>query len=399
MNRQLTSTLTQLLVPLLSWSLVFAQQAMPPLPGTPQPYTPIPPQAAPRESHPVFTQPELDQMLAPIALYPDALLSQILMASTYPLEVIEAARWSKANPNLKGEQAVQAVAQNTWDPSVKSLVAFPQVLTMMDEKLAWMERLGEAFLAQQPEVMDRVQYLRQKATEAGHLSSNDKIRVDQQGQAIVIEPVNPEIVYVPYYDPMVIYGSWWWSAYPPVYWGPWPGYFYGPGFGIGFGWGIGIGIGVGFFYGGFNWSHHYASFAGGGAWAHDPGHRRGVPYRNEALRQQFGRMGGSPGARSEFRGHEPSSGGFGNRAEVRGGSPGPANETGGNRSNLGGASSRPNEPSAAGSHGETQPHAFEGVSHGSAERDFSARGQSSSQGFASHSFGGFHGGGGGSHHR
>lgn len=386
MNRFITSGLTQLVVLLLSWSLVSAQDAGLRQEETPQLDAPMPPQNEPRPNRSVFTQPELDQMLAPIALYPDTLLSQILMASTYPLEVVEAARWSQANSKLKGEQAVQAVAQQAWDPSVKSLVAFPQVLMTMDEKLPWMERLGEAFLAQQPQVMDSVQQLRQKASAAGHLTSNEQIRVDQQGQTIAIQPATPQVVYVPYYNPMLMYGPWWWSAYPPVYWGPWPGYVYGPGFGMGFGWGLGIGIGPGFFFGGFNWQYRYATFAGGGVWAHNPFHRRGVPYRNMALRQQFSRMGASPGARGEFRGHEPSSAegrsGFGNRTEDRGGSPG-----------------RSNEPGGVGSRGEAQPHAFEGVSHGSAERDFSARGQASAHGFGSGSFGGIHGGGGGGHRR
>lgn len=383
MNRFMILGLTQLVVLLLSWSLVSAQDAGLRLEETLQPDAPMPPQNEPRPNRPAFTQPELDQMLAPIALYPDTLLSQILMASTYPLEVVEAARWSQANPKLKGEQAV---AQQVWDPSVKSLVGFPQVLMTMDEKLPWMERLGEAFLAQQPQVMESVQQLRQKASAAGHLTSNEQIRVDQQGQSIAIQPANPQVVYVPYYNPMMMYGPWWWSAYPPVYWGPWPGYVYGPGFGMGFGWGLGIGIGPGFFFGGFNWQYRYATFAGGGVWAHDPFHRRGVPYRNMALREQFGRMGASSGARGEFRGHEPSSAegrsGFSNRTEERGGSP-----------------ARSNEPGGGGPHGEAQPHAFEGMSHGSAERDFSARGQASAHGFWSGSFGGFHGGGGGGHRR
>ena len=133
----------------------------------------------------------LDQMLAPIALYPDSLLSHILMASTYPLEVVEAARWSKANPALEGEDAVQAVAEMPWDPSVKSLVAFPQILSTMDEKLAWMEQLGNAFLTQQPQVMETVQQLRQRAATAGNLESNDHLQVDRQGDSIVIEPANP----------------------------------------------------------------------------------------------------------------------------------------------------------------------------------------------------------------
>jgi len=201
-------------------------------------------------------QQELDQMLAPIALYPDALLSQILMASTYPLEVVEAARWSRANPNLKGDQAVQAVAQNAWDPSVKSLVAFPQILLMMDDNLNWTERLGDAFLAQQAQVMDTVQNLRQKAYAAGNLKSSDQVRVEQQGQTIVVAPAAPEVVYVPYYDPWVVYGPWWWPAYPPIYWAPWPGYVRG--YYPGYWWGAPIGLSVGFFFGGFDWHRRYA---------------------------------------------------------------------------------------------------------------------------------------------
>ena len=207
---------TQVLVLLLSVSVLFAQETVPLAP-------------APMQAKPVFTQQQLDQMLAPVALYPDSLLSQILMASTYPLEIVEAARWSKANPNLKGDDAVKAAEQNGWDPSVTSLVAFPQVLTMMDSNLSWTERLGDAFLAQQPQVMETVQNLRQRAYAAGNLRSNDQVRVDQQGQTIVIEPPNPQVVYVPYYDPRVVYGPWWWPEYPPVYWGPWPGYFVRPG--------------------------------------------------------------------------------------------------------------------------------------------------------------------------
>src|SRR5712692_9449100 len=213
MRTPTTYILTHLLVLLFSWSLVFAQEETPPQETTQQdvpqqaaPIPPLPQQHVPKQSRPAFTQQELDQMLAPIALYPDSLLSQILMASSYPLEVVEAARWSKANPNLKGDQAVQAVAQNTWDPSVKSLVAFPQILMMMDDKLNWTERLGDAFLAQQQQVMDTVQNLRQKASAAGKLTSNDHCRVDQQRQSGVFGRVNPQVIYVPYYNPMVIYG-------------------------------------------------------------------------------------------------------------------------------------------------------------------------------------------------
>jgi hypothetical protein len=425
MKALITYVLTPLVVLLLSRSLVFAQQEVPPPEDTPpqqetpQQDAPIPPpqQNVPRQIRPAFTQQELDQMLAPIALYPDSLLSQILMASTYPLEVVEAARWSKANPNLKGDQSVQAVAQNTWDPSVKSLVAFPQILMMMDEKLNWTERLGDAFLAQQQAVMDTVQNLRQKASAAGNLTSNDQIRVDQQGQSIAIEPTNPQVVYVPYYNPTVMYGPWWWPAYPPVYWAPWPGYFIGPRFGVGFAWGIGIGIGPGFFFGGFNWPYHHVNIVnvnnfyyhpvnvtGGAVWAHDPVHRRGVPYRDVGLRQQFGRMSASPEARREFRGHDPSSFGgrseLGNRPEGHGGSSGFSNVPGGSRSDMRSAPSRLNVPSGGSSHFEQRPpHAFESVGQGAAARNFSARGHASSQGLAAPSSGGFRGGGGGASHQ
>ena len=177
MKARVKFVLIQLLVVLLSMSVAFPQESMP----VPQQSTAVP-------NRPTVTQQELDQMLAPIALYPDALLSQILMASTYPLEVIQAARWSKANPTLKGDEAVKAVDGNNWEPSVKSLVAFPQILTMMDENLNWMERLGDAFLAQEAQVMDTVQHLRQKAYEAGNLKSSNEVRVEQQGQTIVVEP-------------------------------------------------------------------------------------------------------------------------------------------------------------------------------------------------------------------
>ena len=429
MKARITSVMTQLLVLLFSWSLVFAQEAMPPeqetspeeatapqdAPKQDAPIPPLPQQHVPKQSRPAFTQQELDQMLAPIALYPDSLLSQILMASTYPLEVVEAARWSKTNPNLKGDQAVQAVAQNTWDPSVKSLVAFPQILMMMDEKLNWMERLGDAFLSQQQEVMDTVQSLRQKASDAGNLKSNDQIRVEQQGQSIVVEPANPQVVYIPYYDPMVMYGPWWWPAYPPVYWAPWPGYFYGPRFGVGFAWGIGIGIGPGFFFGGFNWPYRHISVVNvnnfyyhtvnvnrGTIWAHDPVHRRGVPYRDVALRQQFSRMSASPESRREFRGHDSSSfvghSAFGNHQEAHGGLPGRSNDPGGSRSDMR-APSRLSLPNGGSPHFEQRSHAFEGVGHGPAERNFSARGHASSQGFASPPTGGFRGGGAGASHQ
>ena len=202
-----------------------------------------------------YSRAELDQMLAPIALYPDPLLSQILMASTYPAEVAEAARWSRAHPGVMGDDAVRMVQDYEWDPSVKSLVAFPQVLTRMEEHPDWTQKLGEAFVVQEPAVMEAVQGLRRRAHEAGQLASDERLRVIEQPGTIVIEPANPQYIYVPYYDPLVAYGPWWWSAYPPYYWAPWPGYVraYRPGFW----WGSPIGVSVGFFFGGVDWHRRY----------------------------------------------------------------------------------------------------------------------------------------------
>lgn len=277
--------------------------------------------AAVAQERPAFSQHELDQMLAPIALYPDSLLSQILMAATYPLEVVQAARWSRANPHLKGQDAVRAVEAMDWDPSVKSLVAFPQVLHRMDEQLDWTERLGEAFLAQETHVMDSIQGLRQRAEQAGTLRSNEQMRVTRQDGHILIEPAYPQVVYVPYYNPAVVYGSWWWPDYPPVYWGPPPGYSVWPAFASGFFWGAGVAISQRLFFGHFDWHHrhvnvvkvvHYpharaAPVSRPLKWQHDTVHRRNVPYRHAVLRQP---SGPHPAMRGDERGrpvvrHEP----------------------------------------------------------------------------------------------
>ena len=256
-----------------------------------------------------YTQAELDQMLAPIALYPDALLSQVLMAATYPIEVVEAARWSRANPGLQGDDAVRAVHYEDWDPSVKSLVAFPQILQRMDENLEWTRTLGDAFLAQEPQMMDQVQQLRQRAQAAGHLRTSEQIRVEHQGPVIIVRQASPEYVYVPYYDPMEVYGTWMWPAYRPVAWSPWPGYSRGyrrPGVSVGFWWGRPVGLSLGFFFGDFDWnrrhthvahSHSYyyrapeystrSVTAERGRWLHDPQHRRAVDYRSSEVSQRF----------------------------------------------------------------------------------------------------------------
>src|SRR5215475_14558643 len=168
----------------------------------------------------VFQPEEIEQLVAPIALYPDSLVSQILMASTYPLEVVEAARWLRANKTLKGDALTTALEKQTWDPSVKSLVNFPQVLDMMNQKLDLTQRLGDAFLAQQKDVLDAIQRLRAKAQAQGNLKTTQEqtVIVEQpaaETTVIKIEPTNPQVVYVPTYNPTVVYGAWPYPAYPP----------------------------------------------------------------------------------------------------------------------------------------------------------------------------------------
>lgn len=368
--------------------------------------------APPRQAGHVFSQQELDQMLAPIALYPDALLSQILMASTYPLEIVEAARWSAANPGLNGDQAVQAVEQNNWDPSVKSLVAFPDILKKMEENLEWTERLGEAFLAQQPQLMDTVQNLRQRAMAQGNLRSTDQIFVQPQGQTILIEQVNPELVYVPYYDPNVVYGPWWWAAYPPIYWHPWPGYYARPGFAPGFSWGVGIAVGSGFFFGAFDWQQHHVNAVPvdhdywkrhrppqptGGVprvWQHDPSHRRGIPYRETRSRQQYGGANTPAETRRDYRGHDSAISMPGAATQIRPAVIQPEKRGGTNaRPEIQNLPTLPRVPGARDERGthsrsnvpdvrkppdvERRPHVFEGIGQGTVIRDSSRRGRES----------------------
>jgi Protein of unknown function (DUF3300) len=262
----------------------------------------------------IFKQEELDQILAPIALYPDSLLAQIFMASTYPLEVVQAAGWVKANQDLKGDALTAALEQQNWDPSVKSLVNFPQVLDMMNEKLDWTQKLGDAFLAQQKDVMDTVQKLRLKAYGEGNLKSSEqeKVAVDEETKNIIIEPANPEVVYVPTYNPTVVYGPWWYPAYPPYYYYP-PGYVPGRAL-FWFGAGVAVGAAWGYAWGNCNWrggdvnvdinrntninnsidrskyQNKVTTGQGGrGEWKHDPEHRKGTAYRDQATAQKFDR--------------------------------------------------------------------------------------------------------------
>ncbi len=294
---------------------------------------------------PPFKKEELEQILAPIALYPDALLAQIFMASTYPLEIVEAARWSKEHPDVKGDAVAGAVQSQTWDASVKSLVAFPDVLTMMNEKIDWTQKLGDAFLAQQKEVMQTTQVLRQKAKEAGNLKSGKEQVVKTEPapagaattQTIIIESKDPEVVYVPTYNPTVVYGAWAYPAYPPYYY--YPPYYAGGAF---FSFSMGVIVG-GAIWGNCNWggndidididrqnnfnrneintgdrnrngnnkgSGNRASAnnrSGSGntqKWGHNSEHRKGVGYRDSATNEKFNRGGNSQNvaARDQYRG-------------------------------------------------------------------------------------------------
>ena len=211
-------------------------------------------------TQPLLKPAELDQLLAPIALYPDPLLSEVLIASTYPLEVVQADRWAKSNKALKGDALTGALTKQSWDDSVKSLVQVPDVLGMMSEQLDWTQKLGDAVLAQQADVMDAIQRLRTKADANNKLTSTKQQTVtkrqEQGRQVIAIEPTDPETIYVPYYDPAVVYGAWPYPEYPPYYWG-YPGYIgaglIGAGLAFGAGWALGNwGSGGNWWGGGFN---------------------------------------------------------------------------------------------------------------------------------------------------
>jgi hypothetical protein len=280
----------------------------------------------------VFGTEELDQMLAPLALYPDALLAQVLMAATYPGDVADAVAWSKANPQASGDDAVRQVAEQPWDPSVQSLVAFPAVLVTLGQDPAWVQRVGDAFLAQPDAVMDSVQRLRRQAQAAGNLQSNEQQQVSVQPsasgstaqpvssqQTIIIESADPQVVYVPSYNPSVVYGTWPYPSYPPAYYPPPPGYYFGSALATGLAFAAGVAI-IDSLWGDCDWGHgdididvnRYNNInrnrqinAGDNTWQHNALNRDGVPYRDRASREQYGqRLSGSE-QRQELRGRDP----------------------------------------------------------------------------------------------
>jgi Protein of unknown function (DUF3300) len=318
-------------------------------------------QTAAVQSDELLKPEQLDALVAPIALYPDTLLAEVLMASTYPLEVVEAERWVQANNNLSGADLKAAVDKQSWDDSVKSLAATPSVLEMMSSKLDWTQNLGNAVLAQQADVMDAIQRLRSKAQANNKLGSNQQQTVSTQQQAgrdvIVIQPTQPDTVYVPYYDPSVVYGSWPYPAYPPYYFGA-PGYIaagvIATGIAFGTGYALGRWASGGYRWGGgVNWGGNNIAVNRpvninniGNNWTHNPAHRQGVRYANANVAQKFGGgrngVGGGAKGRLDFRGRggnqvlPPSGGNLGGNRGNLGGGAGGNRPSAGNRTNLGG---------------------------------------------------------------
>src|ERR1700738_938527 len=314
--------------------------------------------APPAQAAPLYSTAQLDQLLAPVALHPDQLLGQILMASTYPLEVVEAARWVEdpTNARLKGDQLAAALQDKDWDPSVKSLAPFPQILRMMDDRLDWMQKLGDAFHAQQNEVMDSVQRLRRQAEEAGTLQSSPQQTVTTQDQTITVEPANPNVVYVPVYDPTVVYGAWPYPDYPPCYFPP-PGFVFGPPVWPGFWWGPVIRF--------YRIEGHHRPIVGD-TWQHDPYHRRGVAYRDPGTVTQFGRSVSAPPDAHAYRGYESDSG-IAPLYELR------------RPSSTGGAGSQGTLPNRLPTIQRPQGTMFNGYGHGPDSRAQSARGHANQQ--------------------
>jgi hypothetical protein len=378
-----------------------------------------------------FKPEELDQLLAPIALHPDSLVSQILMAATYPLEVVQADRWAKQNAKLKGDALTKALEAQEWDPSVKSLVNFPQVLTMMSEKLDWTQKLGDAFLADQKKVLDTIQSLRAKAQASGNLKSTKEQTVIVEEKIIKIESASPQVIYVPTYNPTVVYGAWPYPAYPPYYYYP-PGYVATSMFA--FGAGVAMGAAWGYAWGNCNWGggdvdidvnrntninnninrdqakqklqdRGQVNQKGQGKWQHNPENRKGVSYRDQGTAQKFNRASTNDAikSREQFRGRaeqgrqDIARGGLSDRGSLggqggigdRGGAGGGAGQLGGG--GRAGTADRAGASQLGGS--GARGGAFQGVDRGgSSARSASQRGSAS----RASSGGGARGGGGGS---
>ena len=276
-------------------------------------------QPATAPTQPLLKPAELDQLLAPIALHPDPLLSEVLIASTYPLEVVQADRWAKSNTALKGDALAAALAKQSWDDSVKSLVQVPSVLDMMSQQLDWTQKLGDAVLAQQADVMDAIQRLRSQARANGKLESTKQqtvtVKTEDQKQYIVIEPASSTELYVPYYEPAVVYGDWPYPDYAPYYFPPPYGTFAGAALATGVAFAAGVAVRHAF-WGNCDWGRGNINVVTNrtvdigninrGKWEHNADHRHGVKYNNADVRQKFAKTDIQAGkaARQDFRGKD-----------------------------------------------------------------------------------------------
>ena len=358
------------------------------------------------------TPEQLQQLVAPIALYPDSLVAQILAASTFPAQVVEGDRWVQAHPDLKGEALAQAVDQQPWDPSVKALTAFPSVLGNMDKNLSWTSSLGDAYYNQQQDVMDAVQVMRQRAQTAGNLKTTSEQVVTTQGSTIIVEPANPGIVYVPAYDPWLVYG---YPIAPWLYWYPYPGiWFGGPylSFGVGFGIGFFSGFGWGWGHWGFDWHNRYVIYNHNRYYSRTStfynrnNYYRGGGERGVATNVQRGLTGNRGGGErgGAFNRPSPTSHAFSGNTQAARGNGEPRGESGnrggyaehsGGVYNHPGAMTKPFNGNTQAARGYGEPHgetgvrsgALSGYDHGGEARSYSSRGSASFGG------GGSHGGG------
>ncbi|MFZ0522972.1 MAG: DUF3300 domain-containing protein [Candidatus Acidiferrales bacterium] len=349
------------------------------------------------------TPEQLQQLVAPIALYPDSLVAQVLAASTFPAQIVEADRWVQDHSDLKGDALAQAVDQQSWDPSVKALTAFPSVLANMDKNLSWTSSLGDAYYNQQQDVMDAVQVMRQKAQQTGNLKSTPQQNVEQQGSTIVIQPADPQIVYVPAYNPWLVYG---YPVTPWPYWYQYPGIWYGGpylSFGVGFGVGFYGGYGWGWHNWGTNWHNHVVVYN------HNTYYSRSNTFYN---RNNYYRNGGYRGVGSSVNRNlaQEHGEGYNNRNGGLGAAHGAADSRGRNVNNggvynRGGATPKPFNGDNRAARGFDQPRAdsgtrssaFSGYNHGGESRSYSSRGAQSFGGGGGGNRGG--GGGGGGRHR
>jgi hypothetical protein len=342
--------------------------------------------ASAQQSAKPFKKEELQQLLAPVALYPDQLLAQVLMASTYPLQVVQAARWQKDNSKVKGDALDKALAGKDWDPSVKSLIPFPQVLQMMNDRLEWTQKLGDAFLAQQADVMGQVQYLRQKAQQAGTLKSNKQQTISTNDNIIVIAPTSPQVVYVPVYNTTVVYGTWWYPAYPPYYYPPPTG----AAFAAGVFWGAAITASAHYWgWGNCDWHRGDVNIdvnrynqinvnrtqINSSRWQHNTANRGPVPYRDQNTRERYGQTNRRDQVSRDMRGFD------GNAPRTRDIKPAASNN-----SNLktNGPAQRPADRKADFSPNVSSRDSAFDVGNGSRARAESSRGNNSLQSMEGH---------------